>query len=64
MDSVACQVASRRDSDQQGGTGIDQTATDLESGMRLAASHNFREENFLLGWEFRVRECVGGKYPS
>ena len=40
---VACQVASRRDSDQQGGTRIDPTATDLESGMRLAASHNFRQ---------------------
>ena len=52
MKMVACQVASRRDSDQQGGTGIDQTATDLEFGMRLAASHGFREENILLGWEF------------
>ena len=59
MDSVACQVASRRDSDQQVGPRIDQAVIDLESGMRLAASHNFREENSLLGWEFRVRKYAG-----
>ena len=31
----------------------------LESGMRLATSHSFKEGNVLLDREFRVREYVG-----